>query len=396
MGLKSIVPKATVKYLGLHPHDLYVLKSIKRPEWVVRLGLRIPRARVTMAPIEHPTAADILLCERLITAYIQASEGDKVACGSIWARIIGRKYNFLHSALEQREAAALANVLSLMFRSSCVHGIASGDLYTGRTARRIWELKLLDDLVSLAEFLAVTRVENPEQGQIGAALSDGIDPLVDRIEEELGTPIGFPNVGGPYGLRSRDRLLTMESPEHIYVATRIRNTISFHLSTIDHPIVLEIGAGFGGTASYLLRLAPAIQSYVIVDLPIVNVLQGYFLSKTFGINAVSFFGEANSRIQVLPTTAIDGCSPDVLVNENSMPEMAEDTVHGYLRWAKSHVHGVFYSYQQEAWTKQVWVREAIKRVGGFRVLSRNPSWVRRGYVEEVYSVSPENPTSSIV
>jgi hypothetical protein len=384
----------TVKYLGLHPQDLYVLKSIKRPEWVVRPGLRIPRAHLTLPPIDHPTATDILLCERLIRAYIHASDADKVDYGSIWAGIIGRKYGLLHSALEQREAPTLATVLSLMFRSSCVHGIASGDLYTGRTARRIWELKLLDDLVSLAEFLGVTRVENPEQGQIGAALSDGIDPLVARIEEELGMPIGFPNVGGPYGLRSRNRLLTMESPEHIYVATRIRNAISFHLSTVDHPSVLEIGAGFGGTASYLLRLTPAIQNYVIVDLPIVNVLQGYFLSKTFGIDAVSFFGEPNSRIQVLPTTAIDGCSADVLVNENSMPEMPEEIVDGYLRWAKDHVHGVFYSYQQEAWTKQVWVREAVRKVGGFRVLSRNPSWVRRGYVEEVYSVSPEKSTCS--
>ena len=69
-----------------------------------------------------------------------------------------------------------------------------------------------------------------------------------------------------------------------------------------------------------------------------------------------------------------------------MPEMPFETVLGYLRWAALGVRGIFYSYQQEAWTDQVLLHSVIEDEGAFRRLSRNRSWVRRGYVEEVYAV----------
>ena len=52
--------------------------------------------------------------------------------------------------------------------------------------------------------------------------------------------------------------------------------------------------------------------------------------------------------------------------------------------------GLFYSYNQEAAARlgdgaaQNIVHEAVTEVGGFVRVSRDPSWLRRGYVEEVY------------
>ena len=377
MGLKSQL----LRCLGLARHDLYVAKSLKRIEWLYRPGCHIPQATIAMAPVMDPTPADVSFCERLIAAY---QSSNRSAGGPIWSSIISSEYEQMRDSLENQRGVDLAFILSRMFRSSCVHGIASGDLYKSTLAKRIWQLKLFDDSVSLAEYLGVVRVENPEQGAIGKALVDGLAPLVDRIEERVG-PIGFPCVGGPYGIYAGDRLLTMETPEYIYVAARIREAVRGNLPRLARPEILEIGAGFGGTALFVLRFMPEVKRYVIVDLPIINVLQGYFLGKCFGFSAVSFFQEPNARIQILPPSELAAQSCDILLNENSMPEMPAETVCEYLKWASGNVRGIFYSYQQEAWNSQVLVPDAIAQCTSLIRLSRNPSWVRRGYVEEVYA-----------
>jgi len=94
----------------------------------------------------------------------------------------------------------------------------------------------------------------------------------------------------------------------------------------------------------------------------------------------------------MPTFAINEMTErttDVLLNENSMPEMPETAVEEYVRWAKRTVRGLFYSYNQEAYSPvegelQVLVPAVVARVGGFTRYSRDISWLRRGYVEEVY------------
>jgi hypothetical protein len=383
MAIKSIISRA----LGLRnvSHDFYIARSLTRPEWLYQFGTTIPKAPIAMTPVNEPSEEDVTLCHRLIAAYTKAASGDLMTDGPIWSSMIRREYGSLRATVDSRDASALAELLCRMFRSSCVHGIASGDLYRANLAKRFWQLKLLDDCVSLAEYLGAVRVENPEQGRIGVALADGVSPLIDRIEERLRGSIGFPCVGAPYGIYAGDRLLTMESPEYTYVAARIREAVRSHLPRLENPEMLEIGAGFGGTALYVMRLMPEIRTYTIVDLPVINVLQGYFLGKCFGADAVSLFGEQYSRIRILPTSAIEHHSCNVLINENSMPEMSPETVHGYLRWAVRGVHGIFYSYQQEAWNDQVLVHKAVAESGAFLRLSRNRSWVRRGYVEETYA-----------
>lgn len=140
-------------------------------------------------------------------------------------------------------------------------------------------------------------------------------------------------------------------------------------------------------------------SYTIFDLPLTNALQGYFLSKVFGESAVSLFGESTPAsnnpkvILILPTHGISLWTErrfEVLLNENSMPEITERGVSDYLSWAKERLNGIFFSYNYEAYSlvnniPQVLVPQIVTRVGGFNLLTRNPSWVRRGYVEEVYA-----------
>jgi hypothetical protein len=133
----------------------------------------------------------------------------------------------------------------------------------------------------------------------------------------------------------------------------------------------------------------------IIDLPLINVLEGYFLAKAFGASNVKLYGETydhNPVISILPTFAFKAeikNDIDVLINENSMPEMSRAIVENYILYAKKQLSGIFFSYNHEAYSivygkPQVFVPEVIECVGGFKRLSRNASWVRSGYVEEVY------------
>ena len=76
-----------------------------------------------------------------------------------------------------------------------------------------------------------------------------------------------------------------------------------------------------------------------------------------------------------------------LANKDSMPEIPRDAALDYLVWARDGCHGIFYSNNQEAAARtrtgrQNVVAELVAHVGGFNLLRRDASWLRRGYVEE--------------
>ncbi|HEV2348444.1 MAG TPA: putative sugar O-methyltransferase [Terriglobia bacterium] len=393
--------------IGLTGYNLYLLRSLKRPEWVYGGNGRIPYKKLTLVPAAKITGADISLCERLIRAYHRALSNPAAgeALSGLWSENIKRHYQKLTLGLDQKDPPQLATALSSMFTESFLYGIASADQFKQASSwlgSRIWSLKCLDDVVSLAECLGLVRTECPEQGVLGYAFKDGLEELVEKIESALGMSIGFPNVGAPYGISAGHSLITMEAPEHIGVAWRVNQALQYYLHRqySDSPNIVEIGAGFGGTAHWLMKLRKmSVGSYTIVDLPLANVLQGYFLSKAFGDTKVSFYEEplpeiaGQGAIAILPTIALDSLkekNTDLLVNENSMPEMPEQAVVDYIMWAKNNVRGIFYSYNQEAYSPmkgvaQVLVPDVVRRVGGLKLLTRNFSWMRRGYVEEVYA-----------
>jgi hypothetical protein len=405
--LKENIISRVSHHIGLTPYNIIVSKWLQRPEWIYRNRKSIPHTQLFYSPAAAVTAADLTVCERLLAAYSKATGRDSLSSDSlskIWSTMLAR-YGKLISALEKADARLLATTLSSMFKEAFLYGIASADGYTGSQTRigsRIWSQKYLEDVVGLAEYLGVVRTECPQQGVIGYAFKDGLAELVRKIEAAIGFSIGFPEIGAAYGIKIGDSLITFESPEHIYVALRVNDAIDTHLrpERAAAPRIVEIGAGFGGTAHWLLKIRPAVESYTIIDLPIINVLQGYFLAQAFGAPNVSFFGEGETAdttpetqsIRVWPTHALDSIedeSVDVLINQNSMPEIPEHVVENYLGWAKKKVAGIFYSYNQEAYSPvenvpQVLVPEAVARIGGFKRLTRNYSWMRRGYVEEVY------------
>jgi hypothetical protein len=304
----------------------------------------------------------------------------------------------LTSALEAGDPRRLARLLAGMFEEPFLYGISSAQLGRDAGCAPFIRMKTVEELLALAESLGLVRTETPEQGVLGYALSEGLPKIVMQLEEHLKISLNFPNIGAAYGLKLGDALITPEAPEHVYVASRIRDVIRQRFGDENVQLrIAEIGAGFGGTAYWLNKLNPrSIQNYTIIDLPLMNACQSYFLGKAFGEGAVRLYGEAEPRgpFSIIPPQAKSQVSETfhVLLNENSMPEMSESVVTDYLTWARTQVSDVFYSYNQEAYSPvdgvpQTWVPKILEKIGGYRRLSRNYSWVRRGYVEEIYCLN---------
>jgi hypothetical protein len=373
------------------------VETFDRPAWLYRGRRRIPAGELRFREPSPVAEKDLVLCERLIAAYARARVDARDA-GGMWSHEIYRdRQRELVLALERGDATVVADLLGSMFRSDFILGIAPGSLGVGRQPRilaRLSYLTTLGKLVSLAESQGAALVENPEQGAVGVGLRGGVDALMQSLEASLGLSLDFPEVGAAYGVLAAGRLITPDTPDQVYAAARIRDVLHEHFSDRAEPLrVVEIGAGYGGMAYWLMKLFHEPLRYAVLDLPITNVLQGYFLAQTLGHSQVSLYGEGPAPVAVLPGQALSAVEApfDVLLNKDSMPEIPRDAVLAYLRWARAACTGIFYSYNQEAaaefaGTAQNVVPRLLGEVGGFSRRRRDASWLRRGYVEEVYAI----------
>jgi hypothetical protein len=379
--------------------DVRLLEGISRPSWLYRAGGRIPRCAIEVRPPRPVTAQDVLLCERLIAAFTKASSDAHSAASpeDIWGWIIDNHHPKLLDTLERRNARDLAQLLSSMFQEDFMWGLmgdAGVSHHRRRFGSRILSLRALDSLVSLAEAVGAVSAETTGQGQAGAVFDEGLSELVRRTNEAVGLQIDFPDVGMPYGLVVDGIMITPNTPEEVYAALRLDRARLNHLPLRSEQAtkVVEVGGGYGGMCYWFLRMRPGIGQYTIVDLPITNLIQGYFLAQALGATTVSFFGEPSAQVTILPNTALaEVATPfDILVNKDGLTIMPHGTMISYLEWGRANCDGLFFSYNQESravyhgeWVQGV-VSEAIDRIGGFTRTRRDNSWLLQGHIEEIY------------
>lgn len=394
--------------IGRVPHERLVagielarsVEGMDRQRWLYRNAESVPAGnRFQFRDARPPTAGDLDLCERLVAAHTAATASAPPAEG-MWAEdLFEERQSALTRPLADQDARSLAFALAEMFRTDVVLGMAAGSLGAReqtRLSRRVSWLNTVGKLVALGEALGAVRVENPEQGGVAVGLADGPDAVVTAIQSVLGLSIDFPEVGAAYGVLAAGRLITPDTPDQLYGAHRLLEAVQLHLEKRAAVSVVEIGGGYGGMAYWLLRMREL--PYTIVDLPLVNVIQGYFLAKALGADAVRLYGErGKATVTVLPDHALEDIEGpvDVVVNKDSMPEIPLTAVKTYLEWTKRNCTGILYSYNQEAGaefhgTAQNVVPEVVAQIGGFTRIRREPSWLRRGYAEEIYRPSPED------
>jgi hypothetical protein len=266
-------------------------------------------------------------------------------------------------------------------------------LRSGPSHQRSIGTEYVDNLVSLAEWMTLLDVESPhQQGQWAENIHVDPQELVDRISEKLGFPVETPPaIGSYFGVLTRRGVVTGRDLMALYAAMRTRE-IATNLG-IARPRVCEIGGGMGGVAYYCARMG---MPCTVIDIPMVSLLQGYFLLRALPDKSVQLYGEPESEadaVRLMPTYAFADPQReyDILVNQDSFPEMNPAYSIGYLQQARKNIKGAFYSINQEARavqsgeSRQTTVPDMVKEAGfDFRRSSRHRHWLRAGYVEEVY------------
>jgi hypothetical protein len=244
----------------------------------------------------------------------------------------------------------------------------------------LYAIWIMDALRGLAESVGAIRVNYPEVERETEIVSDELksaDPIIDVIEARMGKHLDFPNpFPGELGLSSRRGVISFRAVQAIYQAWRIAELISKNAGRR----VLEIGGGLGRTAYYAVKFG--IQDYTIVDIPLTNVAQGYFLGRIFGPDGVRLFGEEGDGIRIIPPAAFLSVHDryDLIVNVDSLTELDRATAETYCTAAKKRAV-LFLSINHEfnPLTAQK-VCTAANMIQEYRM----PYWMRRGYVEELF------------
>ncbi len=350
------------------------------------------------------TAQDVAIAERLLAAHRATVAGAPPPPAGdrddVWTTIAAQQAR-LARILEDGDPGRLAAYLCNVSRHDAAVGITQGDrehrrITRDRSYRDFVALMAKDKLVSLGEAVGAVAPENPEQGAFGRSLDCDLAELVDRIGARVGTDIAPPDVdGGLLKIDTGRGLFHERDANAIYTAHLLRATAR----GLPAARICEIGGGSGRVAYWSRRLG--LTSYTIVDLPAVNLVQGWYALKSLPADAISLYGEdppgaAAGRLQILPAHAIaeiDRPLFDLVLNQDSFPEMSAATVTDYLHWIGRCCSGSLMSINHEsrpaygAGLEHLNVPEMTAAAGGFELMYRFPYWLRRGYVVELYRVA---------
>lgn len=159
--------------------------------------------------------------------------------------------------------------------------------------------------------------------------------------------------------------------------------------------VCEIGGGTGYIAYYANRFG-GIRSYTLIDITAALLTQYQVLYSAFGervqfLRASEKHAFAKGSITLVhaflfPEWSFKGC--EIVINQDSMPEMAGAIASSYLRrmHASSTVR-FFISHNQESIQDGENDYRKLTLAAGFRSVQRNRAWMRQGYVDELYEAT---------
>jgi putative sugar O-methyltransferase len=333
------------------------------------------------------------IVSRLIDYYWRMKSSPEMsrALLDIWAEI-SKKHAAFSTALERRDVDTVSHFLLNVCNTPLAIGFENSIL-NSKAHQHFLELNVVDKFLALAESLGCLPVQCPEQGKWGYQSID-VDNLYEQIQARIPFDLTAPAAGGgSYGLRTKGGIFTERNLQAVSTALRVHRL----LESAPRKVVAEIGGGIGALTYYLAKAG--MDATYLFDLPIVSILQGYFLMKSHGPEQVCLWGEKahQARINVCPWWALE-TSPDKLftlvVNQDSMPEIDQNISFNYLNLIKKKATDYFLSINQEghapsikSGTQSV-VYMLVDAVGGFRRLSRERDWMREGYVAETYQIAP--------
>lgn len=331
---------------------------------------------------------DVEVAERLTKAFCLAVEDGAAKGDGVWERISKEYHEEFAQDLFSHDYDAVAKALAGMFQGKITYGLSS-------PANSIYSrIQIHDAIISVGVAAGIIPVRNPVDLATESLLHYDYRDVLEQLAEAFEYDLAPPQAGGIFGLEFRGKKIPLRQLFQVHTAHRIKMILNKRAASC-----LEIGGGVGFLAYAAVKMGSA-KDYCIIDLPIVNILQGYLLLKSDLAPHVELYGEKGegeagdaTRIRILPDIAIGELpdrSFDCAINADSLPEMEEDTIRDYLGQIERVCRECFLSINQETGTKSKQgfihgrVHDLIKAYPAFRLSSRAPFWPRKGYVEEVF------------
>ena len=327
-------------------------------------------------------ANDLELIRRIVAAYRRTFSIEHYGNG-MWRRMFEERQGGLHRLLMTgaipEVAKALRNPAGNDLHWGFEHTVSENTkaLVASSGERTKLAIFCKEYLITLAESLGVERLDDPETyAAAKPKVGPETNPLLRRLDEALRLKVSFPNpFPDEFGLLTDRGVAGFRAIQALYQANRIRS--------MSPASVVEIGAGLGRTAHYSTQMG--IQDYAIVDLPFASVSQAYFLGRVLGPDRIALDGEQGRKgaIRILsPSTFLDERRPyELFVNVDSMPELPLEVAVTYYKAFRQRGRR-FLSINHEAHGHTV--HEGLRDLRH----TRHPYWMRRGYVEEVFSLGP--------
>jgi hypothetical protein len=355
------------------------------------------RLDVQIFPRSSPSTSNVedALVDRIIAAYHSSADQDHYG-DELW-REISDRHTDIHEALMRRDHDAVTNILRHPDTNSLFYGFE----YFYHQAP-IWVPGVVADcaerskdvLVRLAEALGLLPVENPEGASLwGTNVHLPTEEIARRIERHLGVELTIePVQGGFTGLAVGDRLLNDRMLHGAYYAHRVGQLVAHQT----RPRILEIGAGLGYSAYYAHQMG--LRDYTILDLPMTNVTQAYFLGRMLGPDRLLLEGEPETdadpdTIKIrTPALLTDPHSFDLVLNADSLTEVGVTLAFDYIERIFE-MSDTLLSINHEA--NKYCVAQLFD--GNTQVdVERFPFWLRNGYVEEIVRArrAPEAPATT--
>ncbi|MFM7136547.1 MAG: putative sugar O-methyltransferase [Planctomycetota bacterium] len=342
---------------------------------------------------------------RIITAFRRAKQAERdvgVVRDGPWLRIRSDHMGELTALLEAGRPEPLNAYLQELAIRQAGHGFFQGKptfdvIHANPSSRRQRLLWIADSVCGLAEWLGVMGVSCPEGRPTVPAPPPRLDELVARIESRIGVPLQVPNIcGGLFGLAAGGGVVHVRSTTAVYAALRIRQLLRDRtLRSLDQSRICEIGPGIGLVACILGGLGGG--ELTLVDLPELNAMQAYFLSQALPNHPLTLFAEpappTGPTVRIMPDfefLAGSGGRFDLIFNQDSLPELDLETVRRYLDLIPSSTR-LFLSFNQETRVPAgtppgaAFLPGLLPDSSRVRCLERSPSWLRAGYVEELFA-----------
>lgn len=169
-----------------------------------------------------------------------------------------------------------------------------------------------------------------------------------HLFDQPASSLAIPRVGHPWGYYIDDVLIAPKALRYHALATQILQITADR----PHPVIAEIGAGYGGAAFFLARDGGRL-TYLDFDLPETLIIAAYYLRRALPHHRVRLCPRAadltpavlrDGGLVLAPNWAIPALpdrSVDLFLNTFSLSEMPSATIAEYLRHIERGCRGYF-------------------------------------------------------